>query len=61
VMMMNIVIEVQLKIICTTFRNEMLQVANKFYGVLFDNRMSTIASITKEDAMSFVEGEQQKS
>lgn len=47
--------------ICTTFRNEMLQVANNFYGVLFDNRMSTIASITKEDAMSFVEGEQQTS
>lgn len=43
--------------ICTTFRTEMLQVANQFYGVLFNNKMSTIVTITQEDAMSFIEGQ----
>lgn len=44
--------------ICTTFRNEMIHVAEKFYGVMFNNKMSSIASITREEAMSFVEGQQ---
>lgn len=44
--------------ICTTFRNEMIQVAEKFYGVMFNNKMSSIASISREEAMSFVEGQQ---
>lgn len=44
--------------ICTTFRNEMIHVAEKFYGVMFNNKMSSIASITREEALSFVEGQQ---
>ncbi|KAK7204285.1 putative chromosome segregation protein SudA [Myxozyma melibiosi] len=44
--------------ICTTFRNEMIYVADKFYGVLFNNKISSIASITRENALTFVEGEQ---
>lgn len=44
--------------ICTTFRNEMIDVADKFYGVLFNNKISSIASITRENALTFVEGEQ---
>lgn len=44
--------------ICTTFRNEMIHVAEKFYGVMFNNKMSSIASISREEALSFVEGQQ---
>lgn len=43
--------------ICTTFRPEMLHVANQFYGVLFNNKMSTIVSISQEDATGFIEGQ----
>lgn len=39
--------------ICTTFRTEILYVAQKFYGVTFKNKMSTIAPITQESAKSF--------
>ncbi|KAK9432895.1 RecF/RecN/SMC [Lipomyces doorenjongii] len=44
--------------ICTTFRNEMIYTADKFYGVLFNNKISSIASISRENALTFVEGEQ---
>ncbi|KAK9462676.1 RecF/RecN/SMC [Lipomyces oligophaga] len=44
--------------ICTTFRNEMIYVADNFYGVLFNNKISSIAAITRENALTFVEGEQ---
>lgn len=44
--------------ICTTFRPEMLQVADKFYGVMFSNKVSTVSEINREDAMLFVEGQQ---
>lgn len=43
--------------ICTTFRPEMLQVANKFYGVSFNNKVSSVSEITRNDATSFVEGQ----
>lgn len=43
--------------ICTTFRPEMLQVANTFYGVSFDNKVSTVLEINQEEALSFVEGQ----
>lgn len=43
--------------ICTTFRPEMLQVANTFYGVSFDNKVSTVLEIDQEEALSFVEGQ----
>ncbi|OBA24313.1 RecF/RecN/SMC protein [Metschnikowia bicuspidata var. bicuspidata NRRL YB-4993] len=41
--------------ICTTFRPEMLQVANTFYGVSFANKVSSVAEIEQEDALTFVE------
>ncbi|KAG2733336.1 hypothetical protein G9P44_004326 [Scheffersomyces stipitis] len=44
--------------ICTTFRPEMLQVADKFYGVMFSNKVSTVSEINREEAMNFVEGQQ---
>lgn len=46
--------------ICTTFRPEMLQVADKFYGVMFSNKVSTVSEINREDAMLFVEEQQQR-
>lgn len=42
--------------ICTTFRPEMLQVADKFYGVMFNNKVSTVSEIDKKEATSFIEG-----
>lgn len=43
--------------ICTTFRPEMLQCANTFYGVLFSNKVSTVLEIEQDEALSFVEGQ----
>ncbi|KAK6462230.1 RecF/RecN/SMC [Scheffersomyces coipomensis] len=45
--------------ICTTFRPEMLQVADKFFGVMYSNKVSTVSEINKDEAMSFVESQQQ--
>ncbi|TFK53843.1 structural maintenance of chromosome protein 3 [Heliocybe sulcata] len=46
--------------IVTTFRPEMLHTADKFYGVLFNNqKISSIRSIKREEAMEFVEQEAQ--
>jgi len=42
--------------ITTTFRPEMLASADKFYGVLFNNqKISSIRSIKKEEAIEFVD------
>lgn len=44
--------------ITTTFRPEMLETADKFYGVLFNNqKVSSIQGITQQDAHNFVEQE----
>jgi structural maintenance of chromosome 3 (chondroitin sulfate proteoglycan 6) len=47
--------------VCTTFRPEMLQVANKFFGVMFNNKISSVSEISQIDALGFVEGQQQRS
>lgn len=44
--------------ITTTFRPELLEHANKFYGVRFRNKVSIIDSVTKEEAFDFVEDDQ---
>jgi len=44
--------------ISTTFRPELLANADKFYGVTFSNKVSHIDSISKENALGFVEQEQ---
>ncbi|XP_065216528.1 structural maintenance of chromosomes protein 3 [Planococcus citri] len=41
--------------ITTTFRPELLQHANKFYGVKFRNKVSHVECVTKEEAYDFVE------
>ncbi|KAJ5777579.1 hypothetical protein N7520_000825 [Penicillium odoratum] len=41
--------------ICTTFRPEMLHVAEKCYGVSFRQKASTIDVVSREEALKFVE------
>lgn len=44
--------------ICTTFRPEMVMVADKCYGVSFSNKTSSIDVVSRDDALDFVEGMQ---
>ncbi|XP_012273466.1 structural maintenance of chromosomes protein 3 [Orussus abietinus] len=41
--------------ITTTFRPELLQHANKFYGVKFRNKVSHVVCVSREEAADFVE------
>lgn len=44
--------------ICTTFRPEMLLVAEKCYGVRYlGNKSSSVVVVGKDEALKFVEGE----
>ncbi|KAJ2899590.1 putative chromosome segregation protein [Zalerion maritima] len=43
--------------ICTTFRPEIVLVADKCYGVTFRQKSSEIQCVDTEDALSFVEGQ----
>jgi structural maintenance of chromosome 3 (chondroitin sulfate proteoglycan 6) len=45
--------------ICTTFRPEMVMVADKCYGVLYSNKTSSIDVVRREDALNFVDGQKQ--
>lgn len=45
--------------ICTTFRPEMLLVAQKCYGVTYEKKSSQVLCVPMEDAMTFVQGEKQ--
>jgi hypothetical protein len=45
--------------ICTTFRPEMLRVADKVYGVTFGNNVSNIRVESIENALDFVESQTQ--
>ena len=45
--------------ICTTFRPEMLHVAEKCYGVTFASNISRIDPVSRERALEFVEGQSQ--
>lgn len=44
--------------ICTTFRPEMVLVADKCYGVSYSNKTSSIDVVQTEAALDFVEGQQ---
>ncbi|KAF1849106.1 RecF/RecN/SMC protein [Cucurbitaria berberidis CBS 394.84] len=41
--------------ICTTFRPELVLVANRCYGVTFFNKTSSIGVVPREEAMKFIE------
>ena len=43
--------------ICTTFRPEIVHVANKCYGVTFRQKTSEIQRADREEALNFVEGQ----
>jgi len=42
--------------ICTTFRPEMVNVAEKCYGVTYTNKTSSIDVVDREAALEFVDG-----
>jgi structural maintenance of chromosome 3 (chondroitin sulfate proteoglycan 6) len=46
--------------ICTTFRPEIVHIANKCYGVTFRNKTSSIDCVPTEEALNFVEGQQKR-
>ena len=43
--------------ITTTFRPELLESADKFYGVKFQNKVSHIHAVSKDAARGFIEEE----
>lgn len=49
--------EVGTQFICTTFRPEIVHVADKCYGVTFHNKTSSINCVSTDDALQFVEGQ----
>ncbi|BFZ53451.1 Structural maintenance of chromosomes protein 3 [Savitreella phatthalungensis] len=42
--------------ICTTFRPEMIHTADKFYGVFFRSKLSSVEPVEQDLALTFVEG-----
>jgi structural maintenance of chromosome 3 (chondroitin sulfate proteoglycan 6) len=46
--------------IITTFRSEMLEHADRFFGVTCLQKVSKVQSISREDATQFVQGQTQK-
>lgn len=42
--------------ICTTFRTDMLQVADRFFRVKYENKISTVVEVDKQDAIHFIKG-----
>jgi structural maintenance of chromosome 3 (chondroitin sulfate proteoglycan 6) len=46
--------------ICTTFRPEIVLIADKCYGVTFRNKNSNISCVPTEQALDFVEGQAPK-
>lgn len=44
--------------ITTTFRRELLEHANKFYGVKYRNKVSHVICVSQEEAKDFIEDEQ---
>ncbi|KAK4192119.1 putative chromosome segregation protein [Podospora australis] len=49
--------EQKTQFICTTFRPEIVLVADKCYGVTFHNKTSTIDCVPTQEALNFVEGQ----
>lgn len=42
--------------ICTTFRSDMLEVADKFYRVKYENKISTVIEVDRRGAIQFIRG-----
>ncbi|AEO68819.1 a9f72d17-a5da-429f-af1e-608aefbc3495 [Thermothielavioides terrestris] len=56
-LLQSISAEQKTQFICTTFRPEIVHVADKCYGVTFHNKTSTIDCVPTEEALNFVEGQ----
>ncbi|KAK4044615.1 RecF/RecN/SMC [Parachaetomium inaequale] len=56
-LLMSISEEQKTQFICTTFRPEIVHVADKCYGVTFHNKTSTIDCVPTEEALNFVDGQ----
>ncbi|KAH6636303.1 RecF/RecN/SMC [Chaetomium tenue] len=56
-LLMSISEEQKTQFICTTFRPEIVLVADKCYGVTFHNKTSTIDCVPTEEALNFVDGQ----
>ncbi|ORY69792.1 RecF/RecN/SMC [Pseudomassariella vexata] len=56
-LLQSISTEAGTQFICTTFRPEIVHVADKCYGVLFRNKNSNINCVSTEQALDFVEGQ----
>ncbi|MCE3049381.1 Structural maintenance of chromosomes protein 3 [Datura stramonium] len=44
--------------ITTTFRPELVKVADKIYGVIHKNRVSRVTVVSREEALDFIEHDQ---
>ncbi|CCK73546.1 cohesin subunit SMC3 NDAI_0G05630 [Naumovozyma dairenensis CBS 421] len=42
--------------ICTTFRTDMLEVADTFFRVKYENKISTVIEIDRQEAINFIKG-----
>lgn len=42
--------------ICTTFRTDMLQLADRFFRVKYENKISTVVELEREDAVNYIRG-----
>lgn len=42
--------------ICTTFRTDMLEVADKFFRVKYENKISTVVEVQRDEAIKFIRG-----
>lgn len=49
-------LSVNAQFICTTFRTDMLQVADKFFRVKYENKISTVVEVDRQEAISFIKG-----
>jgi structural maintenance of chromosome 3 (chondroitin sulfate proteoglycan 6) len=49
---------VSTQFITTTFRPELVKVADKIYGVTHKNRVSHVNVVSKEEALDFIERDQ---
>lgn len=54
------IVKQQSQFICTTFRRELLNHADKFLRVRYSNKHSLVESISKSDAIDFVKGEKKQ-
>jgi len=49
-------LSINAQFICTTFRTDMLQVADKFFRVKYENKISNVVETSRDDAIKFIRG-----